>query len=197
MDPACNVSITINCLKQLYNIGNFTPSAAGNSIGITGYLEQYANDADLQSFYADQVPQAVGSSFEVISVKGGINSQNVSEAGVEADLDTQFAYGLAFPIPRTFYTTAGRPPIVAPPGTENDNEPYVDVGPPSSCVVRVIDVSLQWIDFVLHQQDSDIPHVISTSYGDLEQTVPHSYALRACAGFAQLGRPLRLHEIAA
>jgi len=33
----------------------------------------------------------------------------------------------------------------------------------------------------------DIPLVISSSYGDDEQTVPESYAKRACAGFAQLG----------
>jgi hypothetical protein len=31
------------------------------------------------------------------------------------------------------------------------------------------------------------PLVISTSYGDDEQTVPESFAKRACAGFAQLG----------
>jgi tripeptidyl-peptidase-1 len=41
------------------------------------------------------------------------------------------------------------------------------------------------LDFVLAQKE--VPLSISTSYGDDEQTVPRSYALRACAGFAQLG----------
>lgn len=60
-----------------------------------------------------------------------------------------------------------------------------------------------WVDFVLAQKD--IPHVISTSYGDDEQTgeskkvtfwwgfietlllVPQDYAKRVCNSFAQLG----------
>ena len=33
----------------------------------------------------------------------------------------------------------------------------------------------------------NIPPVISSSYGDDEQTVPKSYAMRVCASFAQLG----------
>ncbi|KAG5642813.1 hypothetical protein DXG03_002072, partial [Asterophora parasitica] len=40
VDPACNTSITISCLQQLYNIGGYVPQAPQkNGIGITGYLE--------------------------------------------------------------------------------------------------------------------------------------------------------------
>lgn len=134
VDASCNTTITMDCVKQLYNISSFVPSASGNSIGVTGYLEEYANEADLASFFADQVPEAVNSTFNFVSVNGGINSQNLSDAGFEADLDTQIAFGITYPIPATFYSTAGRPPIVIPPGqnasdVENDNEPYVDVCP--------------------------------------------------------------------
>ncbi len=38
VDASCNSTITITCLQQLYNAVGFTPSAKGNSIGITGYL---------------------------------------------------------------------------------------------------------------------------------------------------------------
>jgi tripeptidyl-peptidase-1 len=38
VDASCNQIITITCLQQLYNAVGFTPSAKGNSIGITGYL---------------------------------------------------------------------------------------------------------------------------------------------------------------
>lgn len=48
------------------------------------------------------------------------------------------------------------------------NEPYLD-----------------WLAYMLTLDDP--PHVISTSYGDDEQTVPYSYAVRACQEFAQLG----------
>lgn len=70
VDASCNTTITVKCLQQLYNAVGFTPSAKNNSIGITGYLGQFANKQDLQTFYADQRPDALGSSFKFISVKG-------------------------------------------------------------------------------------------------------------------------------
>ncbi|GLB34137.1 putative protein CC1G_01435 Coprinopsis cinerea okayama7 130 [Lyophyllum shimeji] len=169
VDPSCNRTITISCLQQLYNAVGYVPKAKGNSIGITGYLEEFANIQDLQSFYADQRPDALNSTFKFLSVKGGLNSQNLSEAGAEAGLDVQFAFGLSHPIPATFYSTAGSPPFKPDTLTPEDtNEPYTD-----------------WLDFVLSRDDT--PLTISTSYGDDEQTVPESFARRACAGFAQLG----------
>ncbi|KAF9567381.1 tripeptidyl peptidase A [Agrocybe pediades] len=170
VDASCNQTITIKCLQQMYNAVGFTPSAhVGNSIGITGYLEQFANRDDLQSFFKDQRPDAVNSTFEFISVKGGLNNQSAAAAGDEANLDVQFAFGLSFPIPSTFFSTAGRPPFIPDSGeTEDSNEPYTE-----------------WLDFVLSHENP--PLTISTSYGDDEQTVPKAFAERVCAGFAQLG----------
>ena len=51
---------------------------------------------------------------------------------------------------------------------ENTNEPYLD-----------------WVNWLLKQHS--IPQVISTSYGDDEQTVPKSYAERVCKQFAAIG----------
>ncbi|KAF5388188.1 hypothetical protein D9615_000691 [Tricholomella constricta] len=169
VDPTCKSTITIKCLQQLYNTVGYIPKHKNNSIGITGYLEQFANKQDLQSFYAEQRPDALNSSFKFISVNGGLNSQNLSEAGAEAGLDVQFAFGLSHPIPGTFFSTAGRPPFKPDVGTPtNTNEPYTE-----------------WLDFML--SSTNVPLSISTSYGDDEQTVPESFARRACAGFAQLG----------
>ncbi|KAF8969346.1 peptidase S8/S53 domain-containing protein [Flammula alnicola] len=170
VDPICNTTITISCLQQLYNAVGYIPSAdSNNSIGITGYLEEFANIQDLQSFFADQRPDALTSSFTFESVAGGLNSQNLSQAGGEANLDVQFAFGLSHPIPATFFSTAGRPPFTPDERTPTDtNEPYTD-----------------WLDFILAQDKP--PLTISTSYGDDEQTVPQSFANRVCAGFAQLG----------
>ncbi|KAJ3761594.1 tripeptidyl peptidase A [Lentinula raphanica] len=170
VDPSCNTTITVSCLKQLYNATDITPSATiKNSFGITGYLNQFANLQDLQSFYALEVPEAVNSSFRVISVAGGQNNQTLSEAGDEADLDIEFGFGITFPINGTFFTTAGSPPFIPDMNNPTDtNEPYTT-----------------WLDFVLAQEE--IPLVITTSYGDGEQTVPKSFAIRVCAGFAQLG----------
>ncbi|KAM6496121.1 subtilisin-like protein [Amanita muscaria] len=170
VDASCNTNITVTCLKEMYNATSYTPlKDGGNSIGITGYLEQYPNFQDLQSFYAQQVPQAVNTTFTVVSVNGGINPQNLSDAGAEANLDVQFAYGITFPTPGTFWTTAGSPPYIPDALTPNNtNEPYID-----------------WLSYVLAQKQ--LPYAISTSYGDDEQTVPESYAKRVCADLAQLG----------
>ena len=118
VDASCNKTITIKCLQQLYNAVGYKPlEDGGNSIGITAYLEQYANIQDLQSFYREQRPDALNTTFKFLSVNGmlvpawpkemlnfdnplgGINPQNLSQAGSEANLDVQFAYGLSFPTP--------------------------------------------------------------------------------------------------
>ncbi|KAF8622167.1 hypothetical protein AX15_007283 [Amanita polypyramis BW_CC] len=169
VDASCNRTITVKCLQQIYNAVGYVPKATDNSIGITGYLEQYANIQDLQTFYAEQRPDALNTSFEFVSVEGGINPQNLSLAGAEANLDVQFAFGLSFPTPGTFWSTAGRPPYIPDTITPNNtNEPYLD-----------------WLHYVLEQES--VPLAISTSYDDDEQTVPRSFAIRACAQFAQLG----------
>jgi len=67
------------------------------------------------------------------------------------------------------FSTGGSPPFKPSTSTPTDtNEPY-----------------LAFLTHVLAQDN--LPHVFSSSYGDDEQSVPYSYAKRACAGFAQLG----------
>ncbi|KAF8204664.1 subtilisin-like protein [Pholiota molesta] len=128
VDASCNTTIAISCLRQLYNAVGYVPSnTSNNSIGITGYLEQFANLEDLQSFFADQVPAALNSSFKFESVLGGLNDQNTSLAGAEANLDVQFAFGISHPIPATFFSTAGRPsfnPDAHSLTTKMKNPPY-------------------------------------------------------------------------
>ena len=92
VDSSCNKTITVPCLLQLYNAVGYVPSNdPRNSIGITGYLvclltfkvflhvqiatfhfsqEEFANIQDLQTFYAEQRPDAVNSSFTFHSVAG-------------------------------------------------------------------------------------------------------------------------------
>ncbi|KIY52320.1 tripeptidyl peptidase A [Fistulina hepatica ATCC 64428] len=170
VDGICNHIITLTCLRQLYNATGYHPSnEVGNAIGVTGYLKQYADYDDLQIFYADQNPRAVGSSFNFVSINGGENDQDIWKAGVEADLDVQYAFGLTNPINATFYSTGGASPYLREQlRPDNDNEPYTE-----------------WLSYVLAHPSP--PLVISTSYGDDEQTVPEPYANRICKDFAQLG----------
>ncbi|KAF8827152.1 hypothetical protein HHX47_DHR5000615 [Lentinula edodes] len=166
----CNYTVTLNCLQSLYNtVGYQTRAHSRNSIGLTGYLEQYANQEDLKLFFADQNPGAANASLDVILINGGFNNQSAQEAGDEANLDVQFALGLSYPTPGVFYSTGGEPPFDPDQGTEsNTNEPYA-----------------KWLDYILSQDNP--PLTISTSYGDHEQTVPEDYARRTCERFMALG----------
>jgi tripeptidyl-peptidase-1 len=169
VNASCNSMITPQCLYDLYSVNHNGTTGNGNSIGTTGYLEKYFNSTDLNNFYRAFVPEAVGQNVTVFSVNGGINNQSAPSG--EAELDTQYAFGIGYPAKATFYTTAGRPPVDYGNNTaSNSNEPYQD-----------------WLDFVLKQGKDELPLVISTSYGDIEETVPYSYAKRVCAGMAQLG----------
>jgi len=63
-----------------------------------------------------------------VTIIDGLNDQNLSLSGAEAALDVQFAFGISYPTPATYYTTAGRPPFKPSVGTPtNTNEPYADV----------------------------------------------------------------------
>lgn len=167
----CSKVVTISCLLQLYNAESYKPAAADkNSIGITGYLGQFANVGDLQAFYASERPDAVNSTFKTVLINNGQNNQSPSLAGLEATLDTQFGFGLTYPTPRTFYSTGGSPPFIPDDITpQNTNEPYEE-----------------WLQYMSALSDKDIPRTVSTSYGDSEQTVPKDYAVRVCKEFAKL-----------
>jgi tripeptidyl-peptidase-1 len=170
VNASCNSTITVSCLRELYNAVSYNTSATnGNQLGITAYLGQYANNMDLQQFFELENPSAYGSNYTFVSVNGGLNNQSYAAAGDEANLDTQFGFGLTWPTPGTFYSTAGEPPFDPDMFTLTDtNEPYS-----------------YWLDYVLSQEY--LPQTISTSYGDDEQTVPFTYASRVCADMAILG----------
>ncbi|KAF9456972.1 peptidase S8/S53 domain-containing protein [Collybia nuda] len=165
---SCGTKITLECLHTLYNTKGYVPtSTATNKIGVAGYLDEFANYADLEIFFQKFRKDAVGSNFTTIQVNGGGNDQN--KPGVEANLDIQYTTGITFPTPNIYYSTGGSPPFKPDSQTPtNTNEPYLD-----------------WLNFIFNQ--TTIPQVISTSYGDDEQTVPRDYAIRVCNMFARLG----------
>jgi len=67
----CTSVVTVWCLQQLYKTAGYKPAATNkNKIGITGYLGQFANMADLHSFYNASRPEAVNSSFQTVLVNG-------------------------------------------------------------------------------------------------------------------------------
>ncbi|KAK1225614.1 hypothetical protein PQX77_011441 [Marasmius sp. AFHP31] len=182
---SCNTRITPDCLKTLYNVslicepldlsdpspsktaGYVQQATSRNSLGVAGYLDQFANRADLQTFLRNFFPSAAGTNYTTVLVHGGGDDQ--SDPGVEANLDIQYTVGISAPIPNTYYSTGGSPPFIPDSQTPtNTNEPYLD-----------------WLNFILNQ--TSIPLVFTTSYGDDEQTVPKDYAISVCNLLAQLG----------
>ena len=149
LDPSSEsvLQITISCLRQLYNaVGYNTSATNGNQIAVTAYTGEYANNQDLQQFFQLENPAAYGSNYTFVSINGshnfypstqldsltmysgGLNNQSLEAAGDEANLDTQFAFGLTHPTPATFYSTGGSPRYIPDAHTPtNTNEPYMNV----------------------------------------------------------------------
>lgn len=68
---SCNGTLTPECLLELYNASDYKPQVPGeNKIGVTGYLEQYANYEDYHQFLEEIVPYAVDSNFSTVYING-------------------------------------------------------------------------------------------------------------------------------
>ncbi|EIW76452.1 family S53 protease-like protein [Coniophora puteana RWD-64-598 SS2] len=165
INSSCMAQVTPDCLRQLYNIGNYTPSATnGNSIAVTGFALEWANISDYRQFLQMVVPSAAAeANFTVVSIDQGTNTQ--SKPGPEANLDVQYAFGLTRPMPAAFYTVGGI--------TDNPSD-WTFGG-----------ATLDFIDFMLNQ--TDLPPVISTSYAQPESDNSRELANKICQGFAALG----------
>jgi len=51
-------------------MGYNSSATNGNQIGITGYLNQYINNQDLQQFFTTYAPEALGSNYTLVSING-------------------------------------------------------------------------------------------------------------------------------
>ncbi|KAF2745280.1 tripeptidyl-peptidase-like protein [Sporormia fimetaria CBS 119925] len=176
VNATCNRQITPQCLKDLYNFGSFkADSSVPTFIGVSGFLEQYARFKDFAQFASLWAPWAVGSNFTWASVNGGILDQRATNSSIEANLDVQYTAGLVGPCIKTrYYSTPGRGPLIPdldqPTPDDNQNEPYLD-----------------YFTHLVGLPDDELPHVLTTSYGEDEQSVPAEYAKKVCDLIGQLG----------
>jgi tripeptidyl-peptidase-1 len=179
LNELCNISsATPQCFEELYKTKGYEAAAAGeNQIGFTNYLGEHPIRTDLSLFLAKFRPFAVdvAKTFKQLVIADGpgdtpLTPEDLEEGkSREANLDVQAISGINWGTPITSYSTGGSPPFNPSNSTsENTNEPY-----------------LVWVNWL--QDQESIPQVISTSYGDEEQTVPRSYAERVCKQFAAVG----------
>ncbi|CAI6333564.1 unnamed protein product [Periconia digitata] len=175
VNATCNTTITPACLKDLYNFADYKPGNASVTIGVTGYLEQYARFKDWAQFAALYAPEAAQSNFTWSSVNGGILDQRATNSSVEANLDVEYTLGLVGPsLKVNFFSTPNRgfliPDLDQPSQEDNQNEPYLD-----------------FFSYALALPDEELPQVITTSYGENEQSVPAEYQMKVCDLIGQLG----------
>ena len=183
VSQACNASaVTPLCIRTLYGTLKYKAQASDrNAMALANYDGEFNNRSDinlfLESYRPDAARAGAASNFRTDDIAGATNRQSPAtteqlqkKVGREGNLDAQILLGIAFPTPLITYSTGGQAPAFKPYKftPTNTNEPF-----------------LTWLHHVLAQKD--LPQVIATSYGDIEETVPYSYAKRVCEGFAQLG----------
>ncbi|KAI0470504.1 tripeptidyl-peptidase 1 [Xylariaceae sp. FL0804] len=189
-DPDCTSGTCPAEVQSLYNINYAAPDAtSGSALGIAGFADQWASQADLDDFLArfglngttttnttNTTTTTTGrahTNFTVELVNNGTNPQDVATAGLEAMLDLDYTTAFVDPLPVTYYSVGGRPPTLSADGTRpvaanaSDNEPF-----------------LALLTHLLAAPSP--PQVLSVSWSDTERTVPERYARRACDLFAQL-----------
>ncbi|KAI0344587.1 family S53 protease [Trametopsis cervina] len=158
---SCSSVITPACLQALYGIPATAATQSSNKLGVAGFINQFANQADLKTFLTSLRPDISSStSFALQTLDGGQNTQTQSSAGIEADLDTQYTIGVATGVPVTFIS--------------NGNNIRDGVGG-----------FLDFAQFLAAQ--SAPPQVVTTSYGENEQDISRAMANTLCNTYQQLG----------
>ncbi|CAI7677989.1 unnamed protein product [Penicillium pancosmium] len=171
----CGFVVRPDCLRDLYDIKNASAKPdSRNRLGISGFLEQFARHNDFYDFMNGLSPKESDANFSVVRINDGLKDEDSPSGSTEASLDIQYAISLAYDTSATFYTTGGRGPLVPdaeqPNASQSSNEPY-----------------LEQLHYLINLPDEQLPAVLTTSYGESEQTVPASYATAICDLYSQLG----------
>ncbi|KAI0064302.1 family S53 protease [Artomyces pyxidatus] len=159
---SCSSSITPACVQSLYGIPTTLATQTNNQLAVAGFIDQYANSADLKTFLKDfrkDLPST--NTFTLQTLDGGSNPQSSSQAGVEADLDVQYTVGLASGVPTVFVS-------VGDSYQDGDLEGFLDI-----------------VNYLL--AESTVPTVMTTSYGENESDMSIDLAVKLCNAYAQLG----------
>ena len=159
--------IVPSVLRSMYNLAAYNPNPAltNNRLGLVGYDDEYPRLMDLKKFMKrfrkDAVLQSVAFKTVDKTVPEGYESGR-------ANLFTQYAAAMAFPIPIDFYRGTGT--------REYTNNPK----PGQS------DAVFQWLQYTVGRQD--IPQTIGLmTEGTKEQNLSPEYAESVCDQFKILG----------
>jgi len=149
---------TPKSLRKLYSIGDVEASHPQNKQAVTGFLEQHRTNMDLQAFFAAYYKNGKGRKISR-TVGDGANESHVG-GQVEAELDTQYIMAIGGNVQTEFWTFTGRAT------QEPENEPF-----------------LKFLTTLATTSDADVPLVISSSYGEDEDSTHIDYANRCNVEF--------------
>ncbi|KAI0046357.1 family S53 protease [Auriscalpium vulgare] len=159
---SCNTAFTPICLQELYGIPTTRATQSSNKLAVSGFIEQYAQQADLKSFLTKyRTDLSSSTTFTLQTLDRGSNPQGVNQAGIEANLDVQYTVGVATGVPVTFISVGDN-------FQDGDLEGFMDI-----------------INFLL--AESAPPQVLTTSYGQNENTISRTLANNLCNAYMQLG----------
>ncbi|KAJ7111425.1 family S53 protease-like protein [Mycena epipterygia] len=160
---SCNTVITPACLQAIYGIPATAATQSTNKLGVSGFTEQFANEADLTEFLTNfRTDIRSTTTFTLQTLDGGVNTQTRSDAGIEANLDTQYTIGLATGVPVTFISV----------GENNSDD---------------VDGFMDITTALLREATGTRPNVLTTSYGFDESDLSRSVANTLCNAYMQLG----------
>ncbi|KAF7368024.1 Tripeptidyl-peptidase sed3 [Mycena sanguinolenta] len=147
---------------ELYGIPTTPATQKSNTLGVAGFIDEWANQEDLTEFLTNlRTDINPSTTFGLETLDGGSNPQNRSQAGVEADLDIQYTVGLATGVPVTFISAG------------DDNPDGLN---------GFLDMILLLIN------DPNRPSVLTTSYSfQAETDLTLSVATNLCNMYMQLG----------
>jgi tripeptidyl-peptidase-1 len=178
----CEDGVNPDCLRTLFHLPtqNHTAAHPGTSkvrLAVAGFLNQWAYYDDISSFMQKYAPgiESTGFNFTVQLLNNATKPEGPEDsAGIEASLDLEYAMAIGYPSNIRYYLTGGLASMIGDNGTEvpseeSSNEPYLDL-----------------LQYLLDLSDDDIPHVLTISYSDDEDSVPFEYANKVCDMFAEL-----------
>ncbi|KAH9925060.1 family S53 protease-like protein [Epithele typhae] len=159
---SCASIVTPACLQAMYDIPTTVIGEKTNVLAVSGFIDMWANEADLKSFLSTfRKDLSSSTTFALQTLDGGSNPQTPrSSAGSEANLDIQYTVGLASPVPVTFVSV----------GDEISDGAFG---------------GLDIINYFLNM--STTPTILSTSYGVNETDLSPSMAKSICNAYMALG----------
>ncbi|KAJ6451836.1 subtilisin-like protein [Mycena vitilis] len=169
VSASCNSSdpagiITPTCLQELYGIPTTPATETSNTLLVTGYVDQWAQRADLAQFLKLVRPDLPpNTTFTVLTRHNATNPQGQNFSGIgEANMDVQYTTGIATGVPIEFLSVGNTLGLVEIPQDFLDTTTFLDgvESPPS---------------------------VMTTSYGFSESFFGPSVATRICNGYMALG----------